>query len=83
MVLRLFTDRSAITRLGTESEDAVNLHVGFICFVPKTGTRSVTIDRSVTIHQGKIAPHFNEVQELCKEESSSAGILLVSCERQP
>ena len=55
----------------------MNLHVGFIWFVPKSGTRFVTTDRSVTMHHTRPwdTRVWNEVQE-CHKESSSARIFV-------
>lgn len=44
--LRIYPDRPAITRLGTESDDGL-LHVMFIFFVPRTGARDAKMSRSM------------------------------------
>ena len=63
--LNIHPDRSAITRLGTKSEDDVflililnRLHVISIFFVPGTNTRFVTNVVSIMMHErDKMAPH--------------------------
>ena len=34
-----------------------HLHVSFICFVPKTSTRFVTVAMLMAMHRGRIQPH--------------------------
>ena len=57
---RLYSNRPATTRLGTEFEDNVlfrsfscHLQVIFICFVPRTGMRSIAMDMNFHASKAK------------------------------
>lgn len=50
-------NRPTIPRLGAESEDVFFMSYLFIYFVPKTGTRLITMRALVAMYGSKIALH--------------------------